>query len=335
MKTRSFTPIFVSSFILLIFTITPSLAQHSADDFMGRWGLFLPDGAGWLNVHNDNGYLDADLLWRGGSVLPVANVYLAGDKLIVTRVGTVKRDGMRSHQVTQRYEFKRGFDELIGTAYLPRRNGSGQQVVSFKGKKLPPLPSAPMISKAKRGEPIALIGNSLKGWSLIEENSKNGWKVRDGVLTNDPKQPAGDDHHFRYGNLRTDATYKDFNLKLEVNVPEGSNSGVYLRGIYEIQVADTYGNDVDSHNMGALYSRVTPAEAAEKPAGQWQEMDITLYQHHVTVKLNGKTILDNAPVQGVTGGAMTADEFSAGPIFLQGDHGEVHYRNMVLTPITE
>ena len=336
MKTRSVTQILLPIFVALFFSTTPAIAQDDAEEFMGRWALYLPGGAGWLNVHNDHGFLDAELLWYGGSVLPVANAYIADGKLVVTRVRDVKRNDGRSHQLTHRFEFEPGFDEMVGTAYMPNANGSGQNMVPIKAKKLPPLPSAPMLSRAKFGEPIQLLSsNSLKGWSLMEDTHKNGWKVKDGVLTNDPKQPAGDNYHYRYGNLRTDATFEDFNLKLEVNIPDGSNSGVYLRGIYEIQVVDSYGKDLDSHNMGALYSRVKPAEAAEKPAGEWQEMDITLYNHHVTVKLNGKTILDNAPVEGVTGGAMTADMFSPGPIYLQGDHGKVHYRNIVLTPITD
>jgi hypothetical protein len=87
--------------------------------------------------------------------------------------------------------------------------------------------------------------------------------------------------------------------------------------------------------MGALYSRITPAMAAEKPAGEWQDLDITLVDRHLTVTLNDKKIIDNEPVKGVTGGALTSDEFSPGPIYLQGDHGKVMYRNIVLTPIAE
>ena len=104
---------------------------------------------------------------------------------------------------------------------------------------------------------------------------------------NDPVQKEGESHR-RYGNLRTTDTFEDFNLKIEVNIPAGSNSGVYLRGIYEVQVMDSYGKPLDSHNMGGLYSRITPSVSAEKPAGQWQEMDITLYKRHLTVKLERK-----------------------------------------------
>ncbi len=336
MKTRSFTQIFLSICILFSFSATPSAAQHEAEDFMGSWALHLPGGAGWLNVHNDNGYLDAELLWYGGSVLPVANVYVANGKLIVTRVGKIKRSEDRSHSITSFLVIEKAFDQLVGKGYFPQRNGSGENVVAFKGKKIPALSKTPMLSGARFGDPIKLFnGKNLQGWSLINKEHKNGWKVRDGVLMNVPKQPANDPHHFHYGNLRTNDTFEDFNLKLEVNIPSGSNSGVYLRGIYEIQVQDSYGKDLDSHNMGALYSRIMPSQAAERKGGEWQEMDITLYKRHVTVKLNGKTIIDNQPALGVTGGAMTADQFSPGPIFLQGDHGEVHYRNMVLTPILD
>jgi len=183
------------------------------------------------------------------------------------------------------------------------------------------------------GDKVELFnGKDLANWELAEKGAVSGWKAVDGVMVNNPEQKKGE-AHIHYGNLRTKETFEDFNLKLEVNVPKGSNSGVYLRGIYEVQVMDSYGKELDSHNMGALYSRITPSEAAEKPAGEWQKMDITLYKRYLTVKLNGKTIIENQPVKGVTGGALTSDQFSPGPILLQGDHGKVSYRNIVLRPI--
>jgi len=153
-----------------------------------------------------------------------------------------------------------------------------------------------------------------------------------GVLVNKPVQQKGK-RRVSYGNLRTMKEFEDFNLKLEVNVPGRGNSGVYLRGIYEVQVSDTYGKGLDSHNMGGIYSRITPAVASEKPAGQWQTLNMTLCDRHVTVELNGKVIIDNQPLLGCTGGALWSDEFKPGPIYLQGDHTAVSYRNIVLTPI--
>ena len=304
---------------------------------MGRWALHLPGGAGWLEVHDRDGFIDASLLWYGGSVLPVAGIHLADGVLTVTRTYSVPRersDGtQRRHMVTNRLELTAQDGKLTGTGYFPNRSGHGQRVVTFVGDRIPDLPPAPDMAAIGYGEPIALFnGTDLTGWSLTNDNQVNGWVVEDGVLINNPVQPD-EGHHVSYGNLRTDAKFEDFNLKLEVNVPEGSNSGVYLRGIYEIQVADTYGKPLNSHNMGGLYSRIKPSAAAEREAGEWQSFDITLYQRHLTVQLNGVTIIDNQPVLGVTGGALVADESKPGPIYLQGDHGRVLYRDMVLTPI--
>jgi hypothetical protein len=183
----------------------------------------------------------------------------------------------------------------------------------------------------KYGTPIPLLnGKDLTGWRLLKE-ADNGWSVVDGILQNRVSKEKG--KHF--GNLRTDAEFEDFNLKTEVRTQEGSNSGIYLRGIYEVQIMESFGKPLDSHHMGALYSRITPSVNAEKPIGEWQTLDITLVDRHLTVILNGKTIIDNQPVLGCTGGAMSSDEFKPGPLYLQGDHTNVDYRNMVLTPVVK
>jgi len=191
---------------------------------------------------------------------------------------------------------------------------------------------APDLTKVEYGQPLQLFnGKDLSGWKLINPKQANGFKVVDGVLVNDPVIVEG--KRVNYGNLRTEKEFYDFKLSLDVNVPEHSNSGVYLRGMYEIQVFDSFGKELDSHNMGALYSRVAPTQSAEKPGGEWQTMEMILCKRHVTVILNGKTIIDNQPAYGPTGGAIIADVFKPGPIYLQGDHGKVSYRNIVLTPI--
>jgi hypothetical protein len=169
---------------------------------------------------------------------------------------------------------------------------------------------------------------------LTSPGQKNGWSVKDGVLINDPVQEEGRPR-ISYGNLRTDRDFEDFNLKLDVNVPADGNSGIYLRGIYEVQVSDTHGKPLDSHHMGAVYSRIAPTVNAEKPAGEWQTMDITLVDRHVTVVLNGTRIIDNQPLLGCTGGALWSDEFRPGPIYLQGDHTGVKYRDLTLRPVVK
>lgn len=319
---------------LFAFAFFSSNAQNSKKDFYGMWTIEIDGGSvGWLKVHENNGFLDADLLWRGGSVVPVANVYFVDNKtLVVTRVNEVAKSDSRKHLVTQTYQFNLKGEKLEGFALNPARDGMSVQETKFKGWKLPDVGPAPDLSKVKYGKQIELFnGKNLKGWDLMGKNLKNGFKVIDGVLVNDPVSVEG--QSVRYGNIRTDKEFEDFKLTLEVNVPAHSNSGVYLRGMYEIQVFDSYGKELDSHNMGGLYSRVSPTQSAEKPAGEWQTLEMILCERHVTVILNGLKIIDNQPAFGPTGGAIIADVFKPGPIYLQGDHGKVSYRNIVLTPI--
>jgi hypothetical protein len=139
--------------------------------------------------------------------------------------------------------------------------------------------------------------------------------------------------HKDYANLRTVAEFEDFMLHAETRVPKDGNSGIYLRGIDEVQVFDSYGKPLDSHNMGAIYSRIKPTVNAEKAAGEWQTLDITYVDRHATVVLNGIKIIDNQPVLGPTGGALWPEVDRAGPIYLQGDHTGIEYRNIFLRPV--
>jgi len=315
-----------------------AMAAEDVTPFLGRWALTIPGGgAGWLGVTQEKGYLDAHILWGGGSVVPTASTYVEDGKLYVTRIHEVNRKGtdgkvVRKQTFTETLVAEVNGDKMKLVRQDPSRSGKGLRTSPFEGNRIPDLPAKPNLKKVKFGKPINLLDeNSLKGWELINDRQANGWSVTDGVLLNNAVQPEG--KHVSFGNLRTVKEFEDFNLKLDVKVPQGNNSGVYLRGIYEVQVLDSHGKDLDSHNMGALYSRITPSVAAEKPFGEWQNLDMTLVDRHLTVKLNGKTIIDNAPIQGCTGGAMWSDEFRPGPIYLQGDHGTVRYRNIVLTPV--
>lgn len=316
-------------------------AAYAADNpFIGRWALTIPGGgAGWLGVTQDQGFLDASLLWGGGSVVPVDSVYMDGDKLVVTRSRNVERKKdnkvVRTQRFTETITATASGDALKATLSVPNASGTGVTTQEFTGKRIPPLPPAPDLSKVKFGKPIVLFdGKNMDAWELTSPNAANGWSVKDGILVNDVAQVEGQPRK-HFGNLRTKDQFEDFNLKLETNVDKRGNSGVYLRGIYEVQVEDSYGQPVDSHHMGGVYSRITPTVAAEKPAGEWQTLDMTLVDRHVTVKLNGQTIIDNKPLEGCTGGALWSDEFRPGPIYLQGDHTGIKYRNIVLTPVVK
>ena len=310
--------------------------------FVGRWALTIPGGAaGWLEVKRENGWFDGSILWGGGSVLPLSSVTVDDGVLTLTRVRDVDRKDaaakvVRKQQLTETLTAKIEGDTLQGTRLLPRNNGMGFDRGEFSGKRIPALPARPNLATVKFGAPITLFnGRDLTGWRIMENGGKNRWSVENGALVNRPAPHVEGQPRERSANLRTDREFEDFNLKLEVSVPEGSNSGVYLRGIYEVQVLDSLGKALDSHNMGAIYSRITPTVGAEKPAGEWQTLDMTLVDRHATVVLNGKTIIDNQPLEGCTGGAMWSDQFRPGPIYLQGDHGAVSYRNIVLKPVVK
>lgn len=312
-------------------------AVAAENSFIGHWALTIPGGgAGWLGIEKKaNGKLQGSILWGGGSVVPVTTVRVDGDTLIVTRVQQRPRRGAKKASVdTEVIKATLDGNLMKLTTQHETADGKVRGQASFTGKRIPPLPAAPNMSDVKFGAPITLFnGKDLSGWKVMNTNVPNGWSVHDGILTNVAKQEPG--KHTSYANLRTDADFEDFNIKLEMRVPEGGNSGVYLRGIYEVQVADTFGRDRDPHNMGAVYSRITPSVSAEKPAGQWQTLDITLVDRHVTVILNGKKIIDNQPLLGCTGGALWSDEFRPGPIYLQGDHTSVEYRNIVLRAVVK
>jgi len=312
----------------------------------GNWALYLPYdfmNAGHLILaKGPDGKPYAKLLWRWGSPTAEQNVKVDGKTFFVQR-GYTKPKGKENDKSAWRALRVTGtVNGDTADCETMTVDGNGKpvdKVLSFKAKRNPPVGPAPDLSKVKFGKPVNLLAGSMADFELMggDHSGKiNGWTLKDGVLSNRISRDKDGKSLHKNGNLRTKrADFFDFNLKYEVRVLPGCNSGVYLRGIYEIQVLDSFGKDVDCHNMAAFYGRITPSVAAEKPAGEWQTVDVTLVDRHVTVVLNGKKIIDNKPVEGVTGGAMTADEFVPGPIYLQGDHSDADFRNMVLTPVVK
>jgi len=321
-------------------------AEGDAGSYLGNWALNLPGGAGWLNVRMDKDfagkeYLEGDILWYGGSVEPVNGIAILHEKsLMITRVNEVPRKKDAKGKITRQQNQVTGIqihvsgDELQGLVSTPEADGLKYNEIEFTGKRIPPPPAAPDLSKVKFGDWVNLFdGKDMDKWELTDSKATSGWRVENGLLVNEPKQVPG--KHISYGNLRTKQEFEDFNITLEVNLPKKGNSGVYLRGIYEVQVEDSYGLALDSYHMGGIYSRITPTMNAEKPAGEWQTLDITLADRHVTVILNGKKIIDNQPLLGCTGGALSSDEFKPGPIYVQGDHTGITYRNIKIRPIVK
>ena len=323
----------------LIFASCPLHAQNANPYAGARWAITLPGGgAGWLGVEQgQDGKLSASFLWGGGSPFGFESTTVKDGQLVLTRTHKFKRDGQDVKEVETFTAVADG-DKL---AVVVRKNAEDGKEVSkteFSGKKIPALPPKPDLSKVKFGKPVKLVDASMTSyegiWEPMNKGAFNGWSFKDGVLSNRVIDDQGKNKHGT--NLKTVAnTFEDFNLKTEMNMSKDGNSGIYLRGIYEIQMLDSYGKGLDCHHMGALYGRITPTASAEKPAGEWQTIDITLCDRHITVILNGQKIVDNQPAMGVTGGAITSDEFVPGPIYLQGDHSDISLRNMVLTPIVK
>ena len=181
---------------------------------------------------------------------------------------------------------------------------------------------APSLTREKPpvwGNPKNLLDDNLTRW-IIPANNK--FRMIDGVLVNDE---VG-------GNLVTKEEFDDFKLSVEFRYPEGSNSGIYLRGRYEVQIEDSPVNKPSNLSIGGIYGFIEPAVYAAKKAGEWQTYEITLVGRNVTIVHNGIEVISNRPIPGITGGSLDSNEGNPGPILIQGDHGPVEFRKFVITP---
>ncbi len=168
-------------------------------------------------------------------------------------------------------------------------------------------------------------GKDLSGWHLRKPDGPNLWTVENGVYTTAAR---GTD-------IQTDQDFYNFQLHVEFKIVEGSNSGIYMRDRYEIQIADSSGKPASDSVCGALYRRIAPAVNACRPVGEWESFDLTLAEKMLTVFHNGQKILNNVDVGPTGTGASRDREDAAGPLRLQGDHGQVSYRNVRIRPVSK
>jgi hypothetical protein len=285
-----------------------------ADPVLGRWDLTVQGASGpypsWLEVDlRTEQQLQGRLVGQSGSVRHATEIdYRGGELTVVVPIQYEKGKN------DLRFQAKLVGDKLEGT--LQQADGTSAK---FTGVRAPVMATQPPPSW---GQPITLFnGKDTSGWKT-RRGSGDCWKATDGTLVNVP--PCAD--------LISDQTFKDFKLHLEFMYPAGSNSGVYLRGRYEVQIEDSAGKALSSHRLGGVYGFLTPYLDAGKPAGEWQTYDITLVGRRVTVVLNAKTIIRDEVIPGITGGALDSDESAPGPLMLQGDHGKISFRNISLTP---
>jgi len=164
-------------------------------------------------------------------------------------------------------------------------------------------------------------GKDLTGWKMRHIDQEHKWEVHDGIL----------DNTGRGVDIITEQEFGDVELHIEYLFPKDSNSGIYLRGQYEIQILDSLGKTYNyPAENGALYSQKRPDVEATKPAGEWQIMDITIEGMTLNVTLNGKKIHDHVTIEGPTGGQLVEGNLPKGPLMLQGDHGPVMFRNICI-----
>ena len=316
--------------------IGQAVGQESADKqqaFAGHWALEMSNGAaGWMALETKDGEWNGQL-WTVGEPKVIRDLKYSDGKLTFKRALRIGRPEYAGGPYTGERTLRNLEATVQGDAIKVRMKVPDGKSFVHVGKRLPPLPSKPDLSKMKFGEPIRLFnGVDLTGWKLINPKKINGWEVKDGERVNEtPKKTF--DAFAPYGNLRTERTFGDSKLTIEFNVPPGGNSGIYVRGAYEAQVVDRDSRMQGLQGVGAIFSRVKPSKNAGKPGGQWQSYEITIVDRHATVVLNGEKVIDNQPVIGNTNGAFQADVTRPGPLHLQGDHTSVRYRNVVLYPV--
>lgn len=308
----------VIPFLFLLISTTKVMANKTnsavSDSLaiQGKWDITIDmDGAtapSWLEIYKSGTrMLVGRFVGTGGSARPISRINLA--------------DGKMSFSIPPQWENEPNDLMVEGTLQNDMLKGNmtfpDGKTYQWTGKR------APLLHSDKRpvwGKPIHLFdGSNMNQWHAT---GKNQWEVKSGLL----RSPHSG------SNLVTNQTFKDFKLHIEFRFPKGSNSGVYLRGRYEVQIEEGDEPEPDNNQMGAIYGFLAPSERLPRTPGEWQSYDITLTGRMVTVVANGKTVICNREIPGITGGAIDSDEGAPGPILLQGDHGPIDYRNIIITP---
>ena len=288
-----------------------------ADSVLGRWDVTVqgPEAPypSWLDIQlRKETELMARFVGRFGSVRYAT--------------GITYQDGRLSVRIPVQYEENKADLQFEGRVAGDRLEGT---TMSEEGKSLKWTGvRAPTLIRDKApswGAPIAVFnGRDLTGWTPRSPGKEGCWSVPAGVLTANAECV----------DLVSTRTFEDFKAHVEFRYPAGGNSGVYLRGRYEVQINDDAGRTMDALRMGGVYGFLRPWVDARRTAGEWQTYDITLVGRRVTVALNGTTIIDDEVIPGITGGALDSNEGQPGPLMLQGDHGKVEFRQISVTPAT-
>jgi hypothetical protein len=288
------------------------LGAAGKNPFAGRWDLTVKTPSAtfpaWVEVVDKDGKPEARVQPRGGSVRPAHEVKLEGNQLILT-ISPAAED---RPAFTWELNVKGG----VLTGAVKRGQEVQGQII---GQRAPELKNKPPKNWTN---PEALFNGKDLTWWEPGNPAENHWVAQNGELVN--QQPGS--------NLRTTGKFDDFKLHLEFNCPDGANSGIFLRGRYQVQIEyASEGQEDKIHGMGSIYGYVAPSQDLPKKAGEWEAMDITLLGRWVTVVRNGVTIIENQEIPGITGGALDSNEDAPGPFNLQGTHAAgIRFRNLTI-----
>jgi len=308
---------------LLLFTLLAVAPAFVADsDYNGRWDIKVGAGpatrAWWVELNgvgtsNANGkFVSA----YNGDMNNIDSIAVENGELTFTIIQPQYRDRPSRTMV---YRAKLVGGKLEGTMQTEGQSAP----LKWTGVRAPVIADKDDGSW-KKGTPVELFnGKDVTGWKALNPEAEMKWSVVDGVLRNAP--PTTD--------IVSEQKFWNFDAHIEFRIVEHSNSGIGLRGRYEIQILEDYGQPPNTHSSAALYSRVAPSVNASRPPGEWQTYDIHLVGRTLTVVFNGKTVLDTVTVDGLTAIAINADEGEPGPFIVQGDHSYVEIRKFTVTPL--
>ena len=294
--------------------VLPPAALPAQDGLIGRWDITIRTPTGtlpsWLEIRRSGtSSIVGQLVGAVGSARPIARIDVRGDSM---RFSIPRQWEEGESDVS--FEGRLDGARLSGSMTWGDGRTHGWTAVR--------APSLRRERAPEWGEPVPLFnGRDLAGWRVVGGESQ--WRAAGGGILRNER--AG-------GNLVTERRFGDFKLHLEFRYPKGSNSGVYLRGRYEVQVQDSAGVEPANDLLGAVYGFLPPSELVAGRPDEWQTFDITLVGRRVTVVANGRTVICDREIPGITGGALDSDEGTPGPLMLQGDHGTIEYRNITLTP---
>jgi len=304
---------FINLFVfLLIVSFAKAKNNSDTSSVLGRWDITMKisgrEFPSWLEIHKSGvKMLVGEFVGAGGSARPISRVNLENGKLSFSIP-----QQWESQDKNLEFEANLQGDSLVGTIILP--DGRNCTFSAVKA------PSLLRTAKPVWDKPVKLFnGKDLKGWHA--SGKTNQWIVENGILKS-PK--AG-------SNIISDETFTDFKIHVEFRYAAHGNSGVYLRGRYEVQITDWYADTPPKDVLGSIYGFIKPNESVTTKPNQWNTYDITLVGRNVTIVVNGKTIVTNQEIPGITGGALNSREGEPGPIMLQGDHEPIEYRNIIIT----